>query len=127
MRARSTARLVSLAALVPLLALAVSGSGYDRFRCVFSGLVSEDGCCPAEEAPATPVVNGASCCDHESARPVKVAAEAAAPSLVAALTFAPLSHVALSALPERASPAPRAAAQAPPPTPLRVLKQSFLI
>ena len=56
MRSRLAERLVSLAALLPLLAFVVAGIGYDRFRCTFTGEVSEMGCCPAEDPPAAPVV-----------------------------------------------------------------------
>jgi hypothetical protein len=121
------ARFVSLAALLPLLVLAVAGPGYDRLRCMFNGEVSEAGCCPLEEAPATPVVHAGSCCAHESARVVRLPAElappradaAAAPPAVAVLTeLAPV----VSAV--RAAPA---TSQEPPPTPILLAKQSFLI
>jgi hypothetical protein len=127
MRSRFSSRLVSLAALLPLLTLAVSGLGYDRFRCTFTGEVSEVSCCSSDEAPALPAAS-ASCCDHEGARAVRVPAEArspreaivARPALVTVVRLAPTS-------PARATLAPRADAQAPPSPPLRVLKQSFLI
>jgi hypothetical protein len=126
MRARLRARLVSLAALLPLLVVAVSGYGYDRMRCAFTGTVMEEGCCPSEDAPATPVLNGASCCDHESARTVRLPAEAPAPVAVADLSSVALPEVGV--LPPPAAPlfAPRAVSHAPP-TPLVLVKQSFLI
>jgi hypothetical protein len=127
MRARIHARIVSLAALLPLLVVAVAGTGYDRMRCTFSGEVSE-GCGPSEEqAPATPALNGASCCSHESARTVRLPAEAVAPQLVASLATTVLPE--LGVLPAPAAPAfaPRAVSNAPPPTPLVLVKQSFLI
>ena len=128
MRARAHARLVSLAALLPLLIVALSGFGYDRMRCTFSGAVSEDGCCPAEDAPATPVANGASCCDRESARTVEAPAEVAPPTFFAVEALASLSApVTLAPPTTRATLAPRTAAQSPPPTPLILVKQSFLI
>jgi hypothetical protein len=130
MRVRSAHSFVTFAALLPLLVVAVSGQGYDRMRCMFSGQVSElseGGCCPAEDAPAMPVASGASCCAHESARTVKLPAEAAAPRLTAAPVIAVLPE--LGSLPARVAPssAPRAISQAPPPIPLVLVKQSFLI
>jgi hypothetical protein len=127
MRPRTHARFVSLAALLPLLVVAVSGFGYDRMRCTFTGEVSESGCCPTEEAPATPAINGASCCDHESARIVRLPGEAAAPPVVAALSAAVLPQVGVLPVPSAPAAAPRAVSHAPPPTPLLLVKQSFLI
>ena len=128
MRARTRARLVSLAALLPLLVVAVSGFGYDRMRCAFTGEVSESGCCPSEEAPVTPAINGASCCDHESARTVRLPGEAAAPRADLPLsTVAVLPEIGLLPAPATPASAPRAVSNAPPPTPLVLVKQSFLI
>jgi hypothetical protein len=130
MRARARARIVSLAALLPVLVVAVSGFGYDRMRCMFSGQVSqisEGGCCPTEEAPALPSASGASCCAHESARTVRLPAEAAAPTFTAELTAAVLPEVGVLPAPSAPAFAPRAVSNAPPPTPLVLVKQSFLI
>jgi hypothetical protein len=123
-----TARLVSLAALLPLLACAVAGIGYDRFRCVFTGEVSEDdGCCPAEDASATAVMKGAPCCERETAQHVHPPVEPTTPAVDYAAAPAQLSlGTPLGPLPARrlaaAADAPR-----PPPAPLHLLKQSFLI
>src|SRR4051794_39930859 len=71
-------RLVGLTALLPLLVVAVAGFGYDRFRCAFSGEITDMACCPHDEAPdapAVPVANAASCCDHEVATVVRAPAE----------------------------------------------------
>lgn len=127
MSPRTKARLISLAALLPLLIVAVAGPGYDRLRCAFSGEITDMSCCPAQDPPAGPVANAASCCDHESARVVKLPAEVA-PSATTVAIEAP----SLPSLPElvpAAAPivAPRATSQAPPPTPLILVKQSFLI
>jgi hypothetical protein len=129
MRSRLAERLVSLAALLPLLAFVVAGIGYDRFRCTFTGEVSEMGCCPAEDPPAAPVVSGASCCDHETALAVRVPAEPAPAHALAA------PEVFAVALPARFAPGPAPAAtfappapgRAPPRPPLVLVKQSFLI
>ncbi|HVR02228.1 MAG TPA: hypothetical protein VMT47_08855 [Polyangia bacterium] len=132
MRSRLTARLapriVGWAALLPLLAMAFAGQGYDRFRCAFTGEVSEVGCCAGQEAPAGPAANAASCCDHESARPVRVAAEPPSPRLAASLLPAPVSAVSAPPVqPAAAALAPRPGAQAPRSPPLLLVKQSFLI
>jgi hypothetical protein len=129
MRARTHARIVSLAALLPLLVVALSGFGYDRMRCLFTGEVSElgMGCCPSEEAPTTPSVSAASCCDHESARTVRLPAEATAPRVVVELAADALPEAGVLPAPEAPAFAPRAVSHAPPPTPLVLLKQSFLI
>jgi hypothetical protein len=132
MQAR-TARLVSLAALLPLLVVAAAGIGYDRLRCRATGVVETaeadgDGCCPAEESPSTPVVRDARCCDRETAAvshpPAEPNAahtpfEAAVPHLLVALL--PLGEPAATNL-ARAAKTTR-----PPPTPLILVKQSFLI
>ncbi|HVX96436.1 MAG TPA: hypothetical protein VHK47_16095 [Polyangia bacterium] len=129
MRSRLAGRLVSLAALLPLLAFVVAGIGYDRFRCTFTGEVSEMGCCPADDPPAAPVVTGASCCDHETALRLRVPVEPAP-----ARELAPLDVFAV-ALPAPFTPEPAPAAtfappapgRAPPRPPLVLVKQSFLI
>src|SRR5688500_18447021 len=79
----SRRRLTALAALLPLLVVAVTGLGYDRFRCAFSGQITDMACCPQEDTPALPVVNAASCCDHEVARVVRAPAELSGPRAVA--------------------------------------------
>jgi hypothetical protein len=128
MRSRLSARLVSLAALLPLLAFAVSGLGYSRYRCTFTGVASEESCCPAEDAPSTPVVSAASCCDHEHAETVRPPAETASAQTLAALPPVALPRglvdapVARAATPERLVDA-----LGPPRPPLRLVKQSFLI
>jgi hypothetical protein len=130
MRTRLSARLVSLAALLPLLALAVSGFGYSRYRCTFTGVAAEESCCPAEDAPDAPVVSAASCCDHESAEVVRPPAETAPTSTTfAALTPALISFVVLPPVLAARVPASVRATSAlgPPSAPLVVLKQSFLI
>jgi hypothetical protein len=128
MRSRLTARVIGWAALLPLLAMAFAGQGYDRFRCAFTGEVSAAGCCAGGEAPAGPAANAASCCDHESARPVRVAAEPPSPRLAASQLAAPVSAAsAPPAQPAAAALAPRPGAQAPPSPPLLLVKQSFLI
>jgi hypothetical protein len=130
-RARLTPRLVSLAALLPLLAFAMSSVGYDRFRCAFSGEVSEDGCCPGDvdAGPATPTLVNASCCDHESARPVKVPALSSDARHAVAIDLPPVApQLAACFAPADGARIPRpASSHAPPPTPLLLLKQSFLI
>ena len=128
MRARLSTRVIGLAALLPLLVVAVSGLGYDRFRCAFTGEVTEAGCCPVHDAPAAPVVSAASCCDHESARVERAPAEPAAPRDVAFAAPALAARgPALALAPAPRADAPRAGAQAPPSPPLLLLKQSFLI
>lgn len=134
MQAR-TARLVSLAALLPLLVVAAAGIGYDRLRCRATGLVETttaagegDGCCPAEESPSTAVVRDARCCDRETAAVSHPPAEpntAHGPFEV----LAPLALVTLLPpdAPAATNLARAAKATRPPPTPLRVIKQSFLI
>jgi len=131
MRSRRLLRALGLAAALPLLVAAVAGVGYDRFRCAFTGEVSQvgTGCCPAEDPPATPVVSAASCCDLEHARPVRVPSESAAraatcpaPDLVAALP-ADFADPA----PSPAALARNANAQAPPRPPLVLLKHALLI
>jgi hypothetical protein len=131
MRAR-TVRLVSLAALLPLLVVAAAGIGYDRLRCRYTGLVetaeTEDGCCPAEDAPATPVVREAPCCDRETAAVTHPPAE---PTAGHAPFEAPPAPSVLALLPPAAPALPNLARAAktsrPPPTPLLLVKQSFLI
>ena len=126
--ARFTPRWLGWAALLPLLAMTLAGQGYDRFRCAFTGEVSAVGCCAGQEAPAGPAANAASCCDHESARPVHVAAEPPSPRLAASELAAPVTAVsAPPARPTAAALAPRPGAQAPPSPPLLLVKQSFLI
>jgi hypothetical protein len=128
MRSPLPARLVSLAALVPLLMLAVSGFGYSRYRCVFTGVASEESCCPAEDAPATPVVNAASCCDHEHAEVVRPPAETPSSPVLAdlAAVTCPSGFVVAPVAPA-AAPARLIDAVGPPQPPLRLVKQSFLI
>jgi hypothetical protein len=129
MRSRRTSRLVSLAALLPLLA-AVAGVGYDRFRCTFTGEVSETGCCPSAAPPragAPAVVDAASCCAHETAHAAQVPAESCARPLllldVAAARPQVPARLAISA----AVFTRLARAQAPPRPSIVLLKQSFLI
>jgi hypothetical protein len=98
MRRRQTARFISIAALLPLLALAVSGVGYSRFRCAFTGAVSdvsEPGCCPAEAPPAVPTLSSSSCCDHESGQVVRPPAETAGPEASCAPAPALLASTAV--------------------------------
>jgi hypothetical protein len=132
MQAR-TARLVSLAALLPLLVVAAAGIGYDRLRCRYTGIVetagsADEGCCPAEESPATPVVRDARCCDRETAA---VSHPPAEPNAAHAPVEAPAPQPLVALLPPEAPAstnlARAAKATRPPPTPLRVIKQSFLI
>jgi hypothetical protein len=125
-------RLVSLAALLPLLVVAAAGVGYDRLRCRFTGLVEAndaagDSCCPDEPSSATPVIREARCCDRETAA---IAHPPAEPSTVHAAFETPIVSAPL-ALFSPGAPAARAAVDAAtpraPPTPLRIAKQSFLI
>jgi hypothetical protein len=126
MRFRLSARLITLAALVPFAWLAVSGLGYARFRCALTGEVSADACGPTLAAPAMPIVRAASCCDRETV------------ALAHAPVEPPTSHaeLALAPSPTAAEPLPSVNTKVaifigkvpdPPATPLRVLKQSFLI
>jgi hypothetical protein len=132
MRAR-TVRLVSLAALLPLLVVAAAGVGYDRLRCRNTGQVesaemADAGCCPAEEGPATPVLRDARCCDRETAEANHPPAE---PTAGHAPFEAPPAPSVLAVLPPAAPALPNLARAAratrPPPTPLLLVKQSFLI
>ena len=130
MRSRLTARVIGLAALLPLLVMAVSGLGYDRFRCAITGEVSEasdESCCPAADPPSMPVANGASCCDHESARPVRLPGELSTSPALALDLVALAPAILAPPAPAPASPAPRATAHAPPRPPLVLLKHAFLI
>jgi hypothetical protein len=128
MRLRLKTRVITLATLLPLLAAAVAGLGYDRFRCAFTGEVSESSCCPAEDAPTLPVASGASCCDHESARSVRVPAEASSPTIAALdLRLLPLGEAAPPVARPTAALPPPTRAHAPPSPPLLLVKQSFLI
>jgi hypothetical protein len=128
-----TARLVSLAALLPLLVVAAAGVGYDRLRCRDTGLVEtaetgDDGCCPAEESPATPVVRDGRCCDRETASVSHPPAEPnAAHGPFEVLAPLPLVTLLPPSPPAAAHLARAANTTRPPPTPLRVIKQSFLI
>lgn len=128
-----TARLVSLAALLPLLVVAAAGVGYDRLRCRYTGVVEAaatdgGGCCPAEESRSTPVVRDARCCDRETAA---VSHHPAEPNSTHAPFEAPSPRALVALLPPDApaatSFARAAKAARPPPTPLRLTKQSFLI
>jgi hypothetical protein len=132
MRTRSSrllSRSVGLAALLPMLVLAVSGVRWNQFRCLMSGLVSEDRCCgsPGEgEPPAMPVVSAVDCCQHEVvvvSRPpseLPVAKVISAPPLGAAL-------VAPVFAPEPAGFVVAAAVSPRPKSPLVLLKRSLLI
>jgi hypothetical protein len=128
MRSRLSSRLVGLAALLPLLAFAVAGVGYDRLRCAFTGEISEIGCCAHDDdAPTQPTAAAPSCCDREVARVVRLPAE---PAPSAPVALAPTtSSVAFSApAPDSAAEFARRTDAAPPPRrPLPLLKQSFLI
>ncbi len=128
MPARSHLRALSCAALLPLLLAAVAGLGYDRFRCAFSGQITEMGCCPQDEAPVLPVANAASCCDHEVATVVRAPAEAPGSSVVALDAPAALPRALVAPLLEaRSVPARRAEAAGPPLLSPLELKQSLLI
>jgi hypothetical protein len=128
MRTRLPARLISLAALLPLLALAVSGFGYSRYRCSFTGVASEEACCPGEDASDAPVVSAASCCDHERGDIVHPPVEAAPSTTSVALAPAAQPHDLLVSPAVRVLPHGRTTDALGPPGPsLRLVKQSFLI
>jgi hypothetical protein len=121
-------RLIGLTALVPFLMLAISGFGYSRVHCLFTGHLGDDtaACCPAESAPETSVLRAASCCAREGAAITHPPAEAASPLRLLATET---SAIAV------APPAPRvwlhrdptAVPNDLPPGPSILLKQSFLI
>jgi hypothetical protein len=127
-------RLAGVAALLPLLLVAVSVGRYSQFRCVFTGAVSVEPCCPGEETaspvtePRPETLSAASCCTHETVEVAKVPSEGASPShheagvpvgaLAALLDAAPLSSGA-------GLPARRADAPARPP--ILLVKRTLLI
>jgi hypothetical protein len=126
-----TARLVSLAASLALLACAVSGMGYDRFRCAFTGHVSdvsdEDECCPAEDASPTPAVKAAPCCERETARSAQPPVEPTPSHVQLEATATPQGLAAPPAAAPARTMTAAAVASRPPPAPLHLLKHSLLI
>ena len=132
MRARSSRwfpRWVGLAALLPMLVLAVSGLRWNQFRCLMSGVVSEDRCCGSageEDAPAMPVVSAVECCQHEVVVAARPPSELPAAQIVSAPAPAAVS-IALAIAPAPAAAALAAAAPPRPKSPLVLLKRSLLI
>jgi hypothetical protein len=127
---RSISRWLSLAALLPLLALAVSGFGYDRSRCLFSGEVMAGDCCASDDTGSGPAME-AVCCQHETVSFVRPPAEASGRTSAPLLAAVPVAILpARAALGEEAAPPAPAwgAALLRPPAVCPILsKQSFLI
>lgn len=125
---RALNRVICLAALVPLLMLAVSGFGYSRVRCLFTGQALDTTCCPPEAAPTTSVLRAASCCAGEGGSIVHPPAEAPSPP---APLLASRFAVADVFPPPPSLPHHRVRRTAPSAddhaTPILLLKQSFLV
>jgi hypothetical protein len=125
-------RLLTLAALLPLVVLSSSGGGSSLFRCQLTGVVSAHSCCPEEASgdSAQAVIAPADCCTRETnafSRPV-AEAPAARGEAVTVVIVAVAGGPALSALPP---PAPaRVFAAEPrviPRPPILLAKRSLLI
>jgi hypothetical protein len=126
---RCLVRWLGLAALLPMLVLAISGPRWNQFRCLMSGLVTEDRCCgsPGEvEPPATPVVSAVDCCRHEVVVASRPPSELAGVKVISAppVDATPVA-IAFSREPVRASV--DAAVPPRPKSPLVLLKRSLLI
>ena len=130
---RRTSRWIGLAALAPVLAVAVYLPG-QMLRCRIDGLLRPACCCPqeAEAQSSGPVVRPQDCCDREVAlgqRPTVAATrvadrDAAGTSPLAAIT-APLAVVVSATEPsERARGRHGPAREGPP---IVLLKHAFLI
>jgi hypothetical protein len=127
-------RLIGLAALLPLLVFAASALRYNQFRCLLSGVVTADPCCPAAAGDDQPVAPAslavADCCSHEAVVAARPPSEL--PSGAARPPVAPVVAVALPVVLDPAAASVSAAARpaSPPPrpkSPLVLLKRSLLI
>ncbi len=64
-------RALGAALLLPVLLLAVSGTGWAAWRCQYDGIARSVSCCPkkaalqASETNSAPTVGSAACCDFE--------------------------------------------------------------
>jgi len=127
-------RSIAAALVAPLLALAVTASGFVGLRCRMTGMVSLDTCCPESdggETPAQSSIGQPGCCDRviaENAKPTAAPATSSTDGLL-------LQAYRLALLPVVAVLAPPVGAVAEvdleppliPKPPLRLLKRSLLI
>jgi hypothetical protein len=128
-RSSISKRLVSLAALLPLLAFAASGVTGAHCHCALTGAViygADDDCCAGEDAPSSPVVSAPRCCEREAANVVRPPVEPTAPVPLLSCVELPAAAPLLAPPPTSAS-VPTAASFSGPRPPLLVLKQSFLL
>jgi hypothetical protein len=126
---RCLARWVGLAALLPMLVLAISGPRWNQFRCLMSGLVTEDRCCgsPDEvDPPAMPTVSAVDCCRHEVVVASRPPSEPIGMKVISAPT-ADVAQVGIAFSPQPVGAPVDAAVPPRPKSPLVLLKRSLLI
>jgi hypothetical protein len=125
--------LIAAALVAPLLALAVTASGFVGLRCRMTGMVSVDTCCPEpdrSETPAQSSIGEPGCCERVVVANAKPTAAPAAPStdgLLQVYRLALLPVVAVVAPPVGAAPKVDLEPPLIPKPPLRLLKRSLLI
>lgn len=95
-------RIVSVAALLPVLLFAVGGTSFASWRCQFDGIARAACCCPEQKAtsdeqsrtPSGPMISAPACCDREEAHVEKAPSDLSRSnpvSLLAAIAALPLS------------------------------------
>jgi hypothetical protein len=130
-------RPIALALVAPMLALAVTASGFVGLRCRITGMVSIATCCPSGDSDTVPErssLDDPGCCEHfvvDNLKPPAAGAEVARDAGSAAPPLALLSFESLLNLPG----SPRAQLRPDPPDPspdpswppLHLLHRSLLI
>jgi hypothetical protein len=126
-------RSIAVALLAPLVALAVTASGFVGLRCRMTGMVSLDTCCPEPEraeALAQSSMSEPGCCERVVVANAKPTATPAAPSTDGILhlyRLAVLPVLAAVSPPTGAQPAVDLEPPLIPKPPLRLLKRSLLL
>lgn len=138
-------RSIALAALAPLLIVAVSAGRFSQFRCLMTGLASESPCCPglmaaaahdgAERTAPSDVLAAEDCCSREDVEIARVPATAASTSASVPATAGsddagvPATHLSpiVVTVPAPGRVVAHAAAFQPPRPPLLLTKRSLLI
>jgi hypothetical protein len=126
-------RPIALALVAPMLALAVTASGFIGLRCRITGMVSIATCCPADDsdkAPERTSMDDPGCCEHVVVDNVKAPAVGAEVARDAGSAAPPLEFLSFGPLLTFPGP-PRVQRRTDPPDPswppLRLLHSSLLI
>jgi hypothetical protein len=126
-------RSIAAALVAPLLALAVTASGFVGLRCRMTGMVSVDTCCPERddgEIPALSSIGEPGCCERIVVANAKPTATPAAPATDGSAPVCRLALVSvLAALAPPIGGVPLVDLEPPliRKPPLRLLKRSLLL